>query len=162
LVFGGGLFLAVDTDLDVWTSADATNWSHHGSTTGVRPACVGWGHDEFVICSNPTLEYFQNGSWIPAPTNIYAAGIAFGNGTFAAGTRLYQSDPVIKFQMLATGTFHLLGPPGAYTIETAGNLATPMPWQTYTNLFVTESPLHWVDPRTSNAPIRFYRAGFAP
>jgi hypothetical protein len=157
--FGGGQFLAVDTDRKVWLSSGATNWTQHGQVTGIRPPIVGWGHGEFLIGCNPTVEYYQSGAWKPAPTNIWARGIAFGRGTFvvAAGSKLFQSDPAVKLQLGAPGALNIFGPAGVYKVESAPSLGSAASWQTETNLVITNSPARWIDPQGNQSRMRFYR-----
>lgn len=161
MTYGGGQFLAIDTDRYPWLSPDGTNWVRHGRIAGIRPPEARWGNGQFVVLANPAVEYSSSGDvWRAGATNLVASGVAFANGSFvlAAGTRLYQSDPVVWLETRFPTGYALSGPPGSYTIEAATEIFGAS-WQAVTNLTLSTSPMLWHREET-NGPSFFYRARF--
>ena len=160
--FGKGMFLAIDIGNHVLTSTDASNWTQRGSVTVFRPSALVYGNGEFVVCGDGPPEYSETGvQWTATPTNLFCTSGGFGQGTFvlAAGSGLWQSDPVVRLQAPSLGALALEGPVGrAYRIETIDGLAPTNQWQALTNITLTTSPQPWTDPAPPAAASRFYRA----
>ncbi len=126
--YGKGMFLSIDVRSRVFTSTDASNWTQRGSVSVIRPPEVAYGNGYFVVSGNGPPEYSTTGDlWTQAPTNLFASGIVFGQGTFVLtdGPRIWQSDPVVRLDLLFAGSLALEGPVGrVYSIESAETLNT--------------------------------------
>lgn len=166
-VHDGNIWMAVgaySSTLYAFTSSDGTNWTQVGTSTGIASgniyAMAADGTGKWVIAQQNTIFYTagDGNSWaqgsLPAGTDNWAYGAAYGNGTFVivmrGGGVRYSTNGGASWNV-STGT-GLTTPVAVrslefidgvfYVTDTSGNVASSTDgntWTLHTGKFLTAS-----------------------
>jgi len=183
VVSGGGKFVGVGSHTAIATSVDGIYWSAQDPGEFVPIVDVAYGAGWFVataglyysgqnvIKQRQPYWISSNGmNWTKLRFNTAQgiAPIAFGDGTFVAGTHrggILQSDPMVTLKLKAASPpeLEISGPlHRQYQIEFCSTVASTNGWSSLAAITVTNETTLFTDWSGTNATCRFYRAFLLP